>query len=189
MSKRRWILEKVENFLVHCPNFQAVIREETGTLGNICRKYGPIGSCQWCPTCPNCGGRMKYETHMRILNGTRHFAEAMVCTECSLHVEKEALLPAPIRRRRPKKEAKKDDDPNLPPRCAVEGCNSRTWEGRHHGQHRICISHYQKILGWRRRGLPQERFPLVELEDGTLRENPKYREKMVLAKGRGGTKK
>lgn len=178
-------LERRKNVLGHfvgCGHYES--KEKGGYLLVDCGKHGLQDNCDACYTCPACGGNLFLDRFMRTVGVVVYQVEDKACLQCGLRVHGKC---APVEL--PKKKPVEKHD-NFPPRCAVEGCKRRTWEGIQHEGQTICFHHADKMTKWRNRG-KREDAPLLIL-NGKLVENKtlaaNIRRKKRLAGSAGGRK-
>lgn len=152
--------EKVDGRFVGCRHYR---REGDA---HVCAKHGQIEACD-CYTCPQCGGNLQRDAFRRTVGVVVYQVEAKVCIQCGGRIEdKAAPVPLPARKPAP---AQAETPGNFPPRCAVSGCQRRTWEGYEFQGRRVCLRHAEKQELWELSGQCGH-SPLV-LEGGAVIEN------------------
>jgi len=131
--------------------------------GFWCLKHNmPMLRCDWCRTCPQCGGYMAMDR-----NGVEE-EEYMVCLQCGVRYTPDGQRQEIPKRKEPTKTSNT---------CQVKGCGKSAHEGykieRKGEKYRVCATHRDRCAVFRWRKLNPDRDPLIVV-NGELVDNPKY---------------
>jgi hypothetical protein len=148
---------------IDIPKYHIPGQELPLVSGVNCSLYGKKKSCRYCPTCPRCAGKLSVTV---IERRGRFLSDEIKCVSCGMIIEVDFI----------EKAAKKVQQVvKGPEKCAVEGCESKTWDKKRWKNHLICISHHNQIKTWKRTGTNDlSIFPLLD-NDGKITINPRYR--------------
>ena len=140
-----------------------------------CRLHGNKANCEYCPTCPVCGGKNYLDTGAYVSGILVRRPDAMTCTICGLRIEVyRSIQKSPDKGRRHIEQLTAAAGKKV---CSVHGCNNGVYDRKNWKGNPLCTTHYNRIKSWKSRKFPQERFPFL-VAFGKIVENPKYK-KMI----------
>ena len=161
---------------VNCRHYRK--RPDAGLFD--CTRHGEgKRNCNGCPTCPNCDGRLAlYKTRRERGMGQDFIYRQKSCVHCGAFVEEEYVVSSPKAKGINKRAAGNQ-------KCEVRDCPNTAYEGHVHVEDVdgvalrfiICESHRRRLKTWRLHPDKGEQQKPVQLQRGTLVDNPDYKKK------------